>query len=286
MQRWLEPQDRRDAFYEALAAFAKTLQLALANPAWQEATPDPAKGQYTGDLKYFLNLRTAVKQRYAESVDYSVYEAQLRTIVARHVGAEEVKTLIEPVSIFAVDRFEEELETVEGDVAKADTIAARIKKTLTERMEEDPAFYKMLSELIQDAIDAHRAKRLSDADYLKRMQEQLEQARAKQTADVPAPLVTNDEARAYYGVLKDGLNERVEDADLLAEVALETEAIIKRHKVRDWQHNRDAQNRMQNEIDDLFHDLKSRTGMFVPYDVLDEVVTKLMNVAKVRDAGR
>jgi len=127
VQRFLEPKDRRDRFYEALTAFAKTLQLAVSNPSWQETTTDEAKKQYAGDLKYFFNLRTAVKQRYAESVDYSVYEAQLRGIVARHVGAGAVETLIEPVSIFEVDRFEEELEGIEGDAAKADMIAARIK---------------------------------------------------------------------------------------------------------------------------------------------------------------
>ena len=284
VQRWLEPEDRRDAFYEALAAFTKTLQLALSNPGWQDATPDNAKRRYTGDLKYFFNLRTAVKQRYAESVDYSVYEAQLRNIVARHVGAEEVKTLIEPVSIFAVNRFEDELEGVEGDAAKADTIAARIKKTLTEQLDEDPTFNKMLSELIQEAIDAHRAKRISDAEYLRQMRERLDQARNKRAADVPAPLANRGEARAYYGVLKEGLTDHVADPDLLAEVALGIEAIISRHKVRDWQHNRDVQNRIHNDIDDLFYDLKKRTGVFVSYDVLDEVVSKLVNIARVRDA--
>ena len=32
---------------------------------------ESTKTHYAKDLKYFLNLRAAVKQRYAESVDYS-----------------------------------------------------------------------------------------------------------------------------------------------------------------------------------------------------------------------
>jgi len=103
MQLFLGPADRRDVFYEALSGFAKTLQLALSNPTWQETTPDAAKGRYTGDLKYFLNLRAAVKQRYAESVDYSAYEAQLMNLVANHIGADDVKVIIPLVSIFQVE---------------------------------------------------------------------------------------------------------------------------------------------------------------------------------------
>lgn len=284
MQRWLGPKDRRDTFYDALTAFAKTLQLALSNPTFQERTAVETKAHYTGDLKYFVNLRTAVKQRYAESVDYSVYEAQLKNIVARHVGADEVVTLIEPVSIFNVDRFEEELEQLEGDAAKADAIAARVKRTITERLDEDPTLYKKLSELIQDAIDAHRAKRLSDAEYLKRMWEHLEAVRNKGTAGIPEPLKQRDEARAYYGVLKEGVADHAENTELLTDVALKIEAIIAGHKVRDWQHNPDAQNRMHNDIDDLFFELKKSTGVFIPYDVLDEVMNKIITIAKVRDA--
>jgi type I restriction enzyme R subunit len=281
MQLFLGPADRRDAFYETLSGFAKTLQLALSNPAWQETTPDASKHRYTGDLKYFLNLRAAVKQRYAESVDYSAYEAQLSNIVANHIGADDVKVIIPLVSIFQVEQFEEEVATVEGDAAKADTIAARVKKTLTETMEEDPVFNQKLSELIQAAIDAHRAKRLSDAEYLERMRDHLEAMRNKGTDSVPEPLRQRDKARAYYGVLSERLAEYVDTLDALVATALETDAIITRHKVRDWQHNRDAQNRMLNDLDDLFHDLKGERGVPIPYTVLDEVTAKIMNIAKV-----
>ena len=54
--------------------------------------------------------------------------------------------------------------------------------------------------------------------------------------------------------------------------------------MRDWQHNPEAQNRMHNDIDDLFFQLKKSTGVFIPYDVLDEVMNKIITIAKVRDA--
>ncbi|MCI0690444.1 restriction endonuclease subunit R, partial [candidate division KSB1 bacterium] len=103
MQRHLEPEDRRQRFYEMLASFAKTLQLALANARFQDETTENKIARYKDDLKYFLNLRQAVKQRYGEAVDYSSYEKQIRNMVNKYIGADAVKQLIEPVNVFAID---------------------------------------------------------------------------------------------------------------------------------------------------------------------------------------
>lgn len=284
MQQWLAPKDRRDAFYESLTAYAKTLHLALGNAKWQEATLDAVKARYTKDLKYFFNLRSAVKQRYAESVDYSTYEGQLRNIITSHIGADEVKTLIEPVQIFETDRFEDEIEAIEGDAAKADAIAARVTRSITESMEQDPALYQKLSQVIQEAIDAHRTKRLSDAEYLARMRQALEEARDKGASSAPSKLHASDEARAYYGVLGDMLDDHIEDPELLADVALKLEEIIDCHKVRDWQHKQDVHHKILNDVDDYFHHLKQEHDIFVPWGELDAAIGKVINVAKARDA--
>jgi type I restriction enzyme R subunit len=106
MQRHLELEDRRQRFYDALSLFAKTLQLALANAKFQDETPEKKIARYKDDLKYFLNLRQAIKQRYGETVDYSSYESQIRNMVNKYIGADAVKQLIEPVNVFAIDEFE------------------------------------------------------------------------------------------------------------------------------------------------------------------------------------
>jgi len=112
------------------------------------------------------------------------------------------------------------------------------------------------------------------------MREHLEAVRNKGKDTVPEPLRQRDKARAYYGVLSERLAEYVDSPDTLVATALETDAIIVRHKVRDWQHNKDAQNRMLNDLDDLFHDLKGERGVPIPYALLDEVTDKIMNIAK------
>ena len=280
MQQWLYPQDRRDAFYDALRDFARTLQLALSNPKFQETTPQATKQRYTQDLKYFLNLRAAVKQRYGETIDYSTYEAQIRNMVLKQIGAESVKTIIEPVDIFELDRFEAEINSIEGEAAKADAIAARVKKVISEKMAEDPVLYLRLSELIQAAINAHRANRLSDLEYLKQMQEHLETARNRGVSSVPPALRHREQARAYYNVLKAGLAGKIDNLEIFVKLATGIDDIINNNKVRDWHTNKDIQNRMLNEIDDLVHEPKKTDNLFIPWAELDEIIGKIINIAK------
>ena len=56
------------------------------------------------------NLRAAVKQRYNEAVDYKEYEDQIRNMVDKYIGADEVRQIIKPVNVFQVNNLAAELE--------------------------------------------------------------------------------------------------------------------------------------------------------------------------------
>jgi type I restriction enzyme R subunit len=286
LQRHLEPLDVREAFYERLKEFFKTLQLALSNAKFQEETPEEKKRKYTDDLKRFLNLRTAVKQRYGESVDYSSYEAQIRNMVNKYIGSSQVKQLIEPVNVFDTENFELELEKIESDAAKADAIASRMKKTIIEKMDEDPALYKRLSELIEEAIAEHRANRLSDANYLARMKKHLEELRQQSNSDLPPTLTGHRDAKAYYGVVAMHLpiNSSIRTKqELAADIAIRTEELIDKHKIRDWVHKIDVQNAMLNDLEDYLFSIKGRYDLRFTVEELDNAMQLLLNVAKRRE---
>ena len=280
LQQWLHPADRRDDFYESIRNFAKTLKLALSNAQFQSITPETTQQRYTKDLKYFLNLRDAVKLRYNETINYASYADQIKRMVVREIGASEFTTIIEPINIFDVERSDAEIDQFVGAVAKADAIASRIKKVATEKMEEDPVLYLSLSQLIQAAIDAHRAKRLSDQDYLKEMLSHLDTARTRGAEAVPSELRNRQQAQAFYRALQQSLKDSIDPPELLITLATGIEDIITQNKVRDWQHNQDTQNRMLNAIDDLTHDLQNAHGVEMPWEDLDKVVTKIINIAK------
>lgn len=287
MQRHLEPEDRRQRFYEVLSLFTKTLQLALANAKFQDETPEKKIARYKDDLKYFLNLRQAVKQRFGEAVDYSSYEIQIRNMVNKYIGADAVKQLIAPVNVFAIDEFEHQIDSIEGDAAKADAIASRIKKTITEKMEEDPALYKRLSELIDEAIAEHRAKRLSDMEYLKRIRGTLDALRGKSASDLPDILAHRDEAKAYYGVIQEPMASYTvkgySTETFAAETAVRLENIIREHKIRDWTKNQDVKNLMMNEIEDYLYSLKGRYELAMNLELIEKISQQVLAIAERRD---
>ena len=286
MQRHLEAKDIRDEFYERLGSYSRTLQLALSNAIFQDTTSDEKKKKYKQDLKRFVNLRAAVKQRYGESVDYSSYEAQIRSMVNKYIGASEVKQIVQPTDVFSQDDLEKELEQIEGEAAKADAIASRMKKTCTEKMDEDPALYKRLSELIEEAIRDHRAQRLSDAGYLQRMREHLDELREQGSSDLPPSLQGHDDAKAYFGVLSEKLplkNPSRLESDLAADIAIRVEELIDTHKVRDWVYKQDIQHAMINDIEDYLFSIKGRYDLDFSYDQIDQVMQSLLLVAMRRE---
>lgn len=288
LQRHLEPMDRRQEFYKRLTSFTNTLQIATGNARYQDETPVETKNRYQQDLKMFVELRAAVKQRYGETVDYSSYEKQIRNMVNKYIEADKVKIIIQQANVFDEAEFQKELDAIESDAAKADTIAARMKRSISENFEEDPALYKKLSDLIEEAIKAHREKRLSDAQYLVKVTEAMESLRGKNKSDYPISIRNSDDAKAYYGVLQQELGLDIADADeIIADLALKTFEAIERHKIRDWTGNRDVQNKMAIDLEDLLYSIKGRyeanlvDGLEV--DKMDEIINTLILVAKRRN---
>ncbi|GAB5444334.1 MAG: HsdR family type I site-specific deoxyribonuclease [Fuerstiella sp.] len=305
MQQHLRPEDVRQDFYDALNEFSKTLQLAMSSSRFHEDTPKATVQRYVDDMKYFRNLRAAVKQRYNEAVDYSEYEDQIRNMVDKYIGADEVKRIVEPVNIFEVENLDEELEQIDGTAAKADFIASRVKKTCTEKMEEDPVLYQKLSEVIDEAIQEYLDKRLSEEEYLQKMLEAWNEAKEQGSSRVPAELRTDPEAKAYFRLLQEGFakvatpagdqvseskpdydgisGDRNDIAAIAAETALKTRKIIDEKKIRDWIDNRDVENAMINDLDDLMFAVKGRYDLPLTGDDIDEILDGIMRVAKRRE---
>ena len=54
-----------------------------------EQTPDAKIEKYQQDLAFFMKLRTAVRRRYAEVVDFKEYEAKIQKLIDTHVSTGE-----------------------------------------------------------------------------------------------------------------------------------------------------------------------------------------------------
>jgi type I restriction enzyme R subunit len=285
-EQLLADQELRDKFYERLSAYSRNLAVALSSIRFMEDTPNAKVEKYKADLTFFVKLRAAVRQRYAEVVDFKEYEAKIQKLIDTHVttgGVEKVTTLI---NIFDKDAFLKEIEKLEGIASKADTIAHNTKRSITERMDEDPAFYRKFSQMLEDAIRAFREKRLADRDYLKQVMVIAESVRTRSGDSLPEKIRNHDVAKAFFGVLKELLGKHAEDVncgrELSADAAIQIDQIIQEEKIVSWTTNSDVQNRMKNRIEDYLHDFKDETGLPLTFEEIDDILEKCLDIAKRR----
>jgi type I restriction enzyme R subunit len=277
----------RQEFYETLTDFAKCLHVALSTELLYEVTPPDTIERYKDDLKRFQKLRASVQRRYADVVDMKKLEPQIAKLLDTYVSSDSVEILTsEPVNIFDTAAMDEALAALGTAASQADTIAFATERTITERMDEDPALFRKFSDMLNETIKAFRAAAISDRDYLQRVRELRDQVVARRSGgDVPANLVGNDIAQAYYRIILERLNDsgvEPEDRDLAAEIALMIHKAIRKEIVVDWRHKTDVQNRMRANIDDGFYELAQRGKIELKWDVIDEIAGEATRVAKSR----
>ncbi|MDD4627655.1 MAG: hypothetical protein PHP87_11350, partial [Syntrophomonas sp.] len=283
----------REDFYQRLADYSKTLGLALSVEAFIMNCAEATLKRYKSDLKRFQKLKAAVKLRYAEAIDYRDFEPKIKKLLDVHIQANEVIQLNEPVNIFDDNAFlaikeERGVYETKSKAARADAIAHATKKAITEKMEEDPAFYEKFSLLIQQAIDGFRAKRISDLEYLNLVSEIRNKVVTRQHDDMPETLLGNEDAMAYYGVLKPFfMNSPGKDKcqTLSAQTALAIQEILQRHwKVQFWDDDV-SQNQAINEIDDYLYDkIRGVHGVELSEEQMDDIIEKTLQIARHRSS--
>ncbi len=294
-EQLLADEKLRADFYERLSAYAKTLAIALSSERFITDTPEQKLRAYKNDLKRFVNLKAAVKLRYAESVDYRDFEPRIQKLLDTHISASEVVQLNAPVNIFDEAAFQKVVEeqgagSEKNLGAKADMIAHATKRAINERLEQDPAFYEKFSRLIQQAIDDYRAKRLSDLEYLQRATEIKDAVVSRKGDDLPAALNGDADAAAVYGLLRPFVANHLSDAEqaqtTAAEAAMAVWDIFRRNSKVSYWDDLDAQRRTMNEIDDyLYDEVRDARGIALSTDEMDEIIEKTMQLARHRMAG-
>lgn len=285
----------RADFYARLSAYAKTLAIALSSERFITHTPEQKLHAYKNDLKRFINLKAAVKLRYAESVDYRDFEPRIQKLLDTHISASEVVQLNAPVNIFDEAAFQKVVEehgagSEKNLGAKADMIAHATKRAINERLEQDPAFYEKFSRLIQQAIDDYRARRLSDLEYLLRVTEIKDAVVSRKGDDLPAALNGDADATAVYGLLRpfvaNHLGDDEQAQNTAAEAAMAVWEIFRRNRKVGYWDDLDAQRRAMNEIDDyLYDEVKGARGIALSTDEMDEIIEKTMQLARHRMTG-
>lgn len=264
----------RVEFYQKFSDFARCLKIAFSSLEFEITTPEELKKLYKSHLRFYTDLRNAVINTYSDKIDFKKYEKQLQKLLDQHVTTEEIIRLTDQVSIMDVEAFEKELEKVLGVRAKAETIASRTAKHITEHMDEDPTFYKRLSELVQQTISDLRAQRLSDLEAIKKLIEYREQAISKKGDDIPKALSERDEVIPFYRLLMASSKLKPEQGVAFAN---EVDTIVRKYKVVDWTQKLDVVRKINFYIGEyLIDELK------MPIPDAEGIAEKAVSIAKIR----
>ena len=287
-EQHLADDDIREEFYSRLKAFTRCFHISLSSDKLFDMLDDDQIDALKRDWKQFSELKRSVQLRYQETVDVREFEPKIQQLLDDHVVAMPAETIIEIVNINDPDALKEVVEeTGVSDASKADRIASATRKTLTERMDEDPAFYKQFSELLEETIREYRERRLSEKEYLGSVVGIAHKvARRERGRDVPESIQGDSDAQALFGILEGQLRtesgESVE-IDNAATIALEILEIIQSHLIVDLWSNEVAQNSLRNAIDDHFFDvLRDERGIDISVDELDSLEEQIMRVARAR----
>lgn len=292
-QLLLKDEAVRVLFYDKLAAFAKGLKLALSSIQFHKEVEEKTINRYKEDLTMFLKLRLAVVERYSDEIDYKLYEGQIQKLIDTHITTEKVETITELVNIFDKEKFQQEVENTTGKAAKADKIASRTSKHISEKMDEDPAFYKKFSQMLKETIADYEAKRINEAAYLNKVQEIMNIVLSHTDSDIPEELKNKDVAKAFYGLSVESLSGKIQDSEtrktISAQTALHIDELIQQavldngKPIIDWQYKTNITGKLQIEIGDyLIDEVRDKYKIDLSFGEMDDIANKCIEVAKIR----
>lgn len=223
---------RRDDFYETLTAFSNSMKVALQSASYfADKSFDGKRERYKLDLKSFIDLRRQVREDAGETVNYDEYEADIRSLLDKHIAGIEVK---EPEGAYLVGNMGKNARPwgLATDISETearnqtDKITGRVTKMIEQELADDPYAQEYFSKLLKQAIE--EAKAMFDAPIKQYMLfANFEQdVKDRKVAGVPNVFVDesgqfNSHAQAYFGLFK-----YLFETDYLAEKALDDDQLV------------------------------------------------------------
>lgn len=281
----LEDEKIRKDFYNKLCKFGSMLGIILPSDQAYYKVGKEKISELRKALAFYQKLRATVKLRYSETIDHKEYEAKMQKLLDNYVVAKEMMRIAEPVDITDAENFDKELEKMGTDRGKADAIRTRLTRTISEKSKEDPAYYKKFSTRIEETIEAYRNRRITDSEYLQKMQDIKEDFR-KGNSGISYPTnITTENSRAFYGVIYDKLIPRMkENANIeeIGEIALTIQREIESKIKRDWHYNTDIHNEIAQAIDDTIFMYATRKNINLDLEELDKLIEEIINIALMK----
>ena len=142
----LEHEEIRQQFEIDFRKFAQSMDIIM---------PDPSARPYINSLKLLGKINIGARNRYRDSqLSIAGCGAKVRQLIEEHLHATGVDPKIPPIDLLA-SNFKDHVLAMKSPKAKASEVEHAIKAHITVKIDDDPAYYKKLSERLSSIIKQH-----------------------------------------------------------------------------------------------------------------------------------
>ncbi len=279
----LGDEDLREDFYNLLCKFGKALSIVVNSEKAYEAVPRDELAKYKSDFIMFSKIRKSVKLRYADAIDNKEYEPIMQNLLDQNLSVTDLKIITTPVDILDSEGLEKQLKELGTPRSKADAIRSRMTKSISEKYDENPAYYDSFSKKIKEALELYKKQVISEAEYLKKMTEIMKEYQSGKTEfTYPDRIKDNVHAQAFYGVVSAILDEIIpldQNTDIVADLSADITAIIKDYSKVDWTSNTDIHKKISHALDDLLYEYSDNNGWELDFDTMDTIIDNVKTIA-------
>ncbi|MCD9017516.1 type I restriction endonuclease subunit R [Parachryseolinea silvisoli] len=159
-------------------------------------------------LKFYIDLREAIKNASGEKLDMKDYEADMRHLIDNYLHADEPRqisefeslSLLEIITKLGLEKAKETLpEAITADpAAMAETIENNVRTKIVKEHLTDPVFFEKMSLLLSEIIKQRKAKAIDYEEYLKQIAALAKQVQEGKTSDTPRELDSPAKVVLYH----------------------------------------------------------------------------------------
>ncbi len=263
----LEKEDIRAVFKFRHREFYRALEQLL---------PDPRALDFICDFAWIDRVKKEAREFYQEAEDFlpSAFSQRVQQRINESLTTKGINVLLSPVSVLD-EKFTTELDKLKSTKAKASRMEHKLKKTITIKMHEDPAFYGKLEDHIRTIVEDYNAQRITDVERLKLFSAVRETMQGGQSESAET-LGLNTNSFAIYGML----GAKIKGRDITPEGMVDLAAVIfetlEAEAVLDWINKEDVQREMRRKV-------KRQLRLAnCPKEYIEELTMEVMDWARTR----
>ena len=265
-----ENEPQRISFYKAVADYVRAFA-AVTQDLTDAGYSDAKAVVIRNEVKFYEEIRSAVKKVSGEELDIKPYESDMRHLLNMYVQADPATdlgalsglSLTEAIVETGIhDAVARELNA-RGTLSKkaiAEGIINNIRKTIIRARLTDPRFYEQMSKLLDDLIKQSREDAASYEEFLQSAEALAKRLHASQPGDnVPAELHGRREATAIFNNLPQILTAGRTDTDGAAgssavdederlRLAIEIDRVMRDHAPAGWKGDQAREAQVQNAL--------------------------------------